>query len=72
MDCIGIRLRASRKRKGLNVEAVAAHIKKDRSMIFRYERNDIKNLSVQTLHKLAVFYGVSISYLVGESEQEDI
>lgn len=65
---IGSRLRFLREDHDYSLEAVARCIGATRSQIARYEKG-IMNPSVATLAKLAKFYGVSMDYIAGQTNE---
>ncbi len=50
---IGARLKRLRKEQGLSADELGAMIGKDRSTIYRYERGDIENATIDVIPKLA-------------------
>ncbi len=62
---IGLRIVALRKMQGLTQEDLAGLAEIDRSFLSEIE-NGHKNLSVETLHKIAVALKVKPSKLLGE------
>ncbi|WP_332648798.1 helix-turn-helix domain-containing protein [Lysinibacillus sp. 54212] len=63
METFGTRLKGLRKYKKLTQQQVAAAIQVKQSTISYYEK-DKKQPELQTLEKLADFFGVSIDYLL--------
>ena len=53
IESIGERIKARRKLFGLSVDDLAATIGKNRATIYRYESNEIENMSITILEPLA-------------------
>ena len=62
---IGKIIKKRRKRLNLSADKLGERIGKDRSTIYRYERGDIENLSVEVLGSLADALQLSIPELLG-------
>lgn len=71
LSLFAIRIRALRKRKKLTTEDVARAVNVSRQMVNRWEM-DYAKPTIDKLKKLAQFLDVSIDYLVGTSEEEDL
>ena len=67
------KLNDERKRRNLTLEQVAEQTGVSRAALGKYENTDEipKDVSPYNLEKLARFYGVSIDYLMGLTEQRD-
>jgi transcriptional regulator with XRE-family HTH domain len=65
----GERLKRLRKEKGLSADELGAMIGKDRSTIYRYERGDIENATIDVIPKLARALQTTPQYLVGWDEK---
>ena len=67
------KLNDERKRRNLTLEQVAEQTGVSRAALGKYENTDEipKDVSPYNLEKLARFYGVSIDYLMGITEQRD-
>lgn len=63
----GERLKGLREDRGLTQEELAAHIGISEPQIWRYEKGDSEPRA-DTILKLAVFFGVSTDYLLGNSD----
>ncbi|WP_319951820.1 helix-turn-helix domain-containing protein [Caldinitratiruptor microaerophilus] len=63
----GARLRALRKSKGLTQQDVASALNVSRQTIDNYER-DVTEASYEMLRRLAAIYGVTIDYLLGNTD----
>lgn len=59
-----IKLKKARKDAGFTQKEVADELKIDRSQIARYETGKTQP-DIETLGKLADFYGVSVDWLIG-------
>ncbi len=64
------RLRACRSRSGETLEQVAQLLGVHKSTLLRWERGSTPKISRGALEKLAVHYGVSVHYLLGETMLE--
>lgn len=64
---IGDRITQLRKQQKISQEELAKQAGVSRTMMGNYERND-NTPSVEVLLKLAKAFGVSVDYLIGESE----
>lgn len=67
MKSTGARLRALRKGKGLTQQDVASALNVSRQTIDNYER-DVTEASYEMLRRLAAIYGVTIDYLLGNTD----
>lgn len=63
---IGRRLRELRKARGLTQQQVAAYLNAAKSTVSQYE-NDINEPDLETLVKLADWFGVSVDELLGRT-----
>lgn len=71
METIGDRIRLRRKQLRMSVDALADKLGKNRATIYRYESDDIENMSMSVLVPLAKALGVTPSWLMGwETEDE--
>ena len=70
MNLIGSRLRIAREQKKLNQKEAAELIGLSNVVLNRYE-NDERLPDVNTLSKLAEFYGVTTDYLLGRTDIKD-
>ncbi len=61
----GERLKRLRKERGLSADELGAMIGKDRSTIYRYERGDIENSTVDVLPRLARALQTTPQYILG-------
>ena len=60
----GERLKSRRKAIGISADLLAERVGKDRSIIFKYERDEVSP-PVDVVAKIAEVLGVSPAYLVG-------
>jgi transcriptional regulator with XRE-family HTH domain len=65
----GERLKRLRTEKGLSADELGAMIGKDRSTIYRYERGDIENATIDVIPKLARALQTTPQHLVGWDEK---
>ncbi len=63
-----LRLKTLREGRGLTQTAVAGELPCDQSLYSKYERGE-RSLPLELAVRLARFYGVSLDYLVGLTEQ---
>ena len=66
---IGERLKRLRKEAGLSADELGAMIGKDRSTIYRYERGDIENATIDVIPRLARALQTTPQYLLGWDEK---
>lgn len=62
---IGERVKLRREELGLSVDELATILNKSRATIYRYESNDIENMSIKILEPLAKALRTTQSYLLG-------
>lgn len=67
---IGERIRERRKRLGLTADQLGEMIGKNRATIYRYESDDIENMSISIIPPLAAALRCSPAYLMGWSDIE--
>ncbi len=65
----GERLKRLRKENGLSADELGAMIGKDRSTIYRYERGDIENATIDVLPKLARALQTTPQHIMGWDEK---
>lgn len=69
---IGERIKKRRKELGISVDEVAAKLNKNRATIYRYESDEIENMSINILEPLAHALNATPAYLMGwEKETEE-
>ena len=61
----GERLKRLRKERGLSADELGAMIGKDRSTIYRYERDDIENATIDVLPRLARALQTTPQHIMG-------
>jgi transcriptional regulator with XRE-family HTH domain len=66
---IGERIKEQRKKIGLSVDDLAFKLGKNRATIYRYESEEIENLSVSIIDDLAKALHISPAYLMGWEEK---
>jgi transcriptional regulator with XRE-family HTH domain len=71
MDTFGKRLREARKEKGLSQNELAKVLETNHSVIGKYERDEVKP-SIDAVRKIAGILGTTVSYLLGEDENQDL
>jgi len=67
---IGERIKNRRISLGLTVEQLAARLNKNRATIYRYESDEIENMSISVLEPLAKVLHCSPAYLMGWEDDE--
>jgi len=68
---LGARLKELRIKKNRSLQDVADAVKASKAHIWEIERGNSKNPTMELLDKLADYFDVSVSYLVGEEPDED-
>ena len=68
---IGAKLKQLRLRRGESLQAVADAVGASKAHIWEIETGKSKNPSLELLKRLATHFGVSVSYLSGETPGED-
>lgn len=70
---IGERIKKRRKELGISVDEVAAKLNKNRATIYRYESDEIENMSINILEPLAHALNTTPAYLMGwEIESKEL
>jgi transcriptional regulator with XRE-family HTH domain len=64
------RIKECREERGMNADQLAKIIGKDRSTIFRYEKDEIGNIPVVVVQAIAVALDVNPAYLMGWSDEK--
>ena len=62
---IGTRIKARRKELKITADMLGEMINRDRSTVYRYERNEVDNVSIKLLEEIAHCLRVTPAYLVG-------
>ncbi len=65
-----LKIRQLRKERGLTQSEVADELMCDQSLYSKYER-EVRSLSLENAIKLARYYGVSLDYLAGLTEEQE-
>lgn len=71
---LGVKVKELRMKKHLSLQQVADGIGSSKAHVWEMETGKNKNPSIDSLNKLADFFNVSVTYLVGEdpnSESEE-
>lgn len=69
---IGQKIKELRKQLNMSVDDLAAKLGKNRATIYRYEKGDIENLTLDVLEPLAKALGTTPGYLMGWEEEKKI
>ena len=64
-----LRIRDLREDRDLKQKQVAAYLVCDQSLYSKYERGE-RPVPLDVIVKLADFYGVSVDYLIGRSDEK--
>lgn len=64
METIGERIKRLRKKRGLSADEVAKALEKNRSTYYRYESDEIENMPISVLPKLAKVLGTTEAYIL--------
>lgn len=67
---IGKRIKELRQQRGLTLEQVGNVIGVGKSTVLKYEKGETKNMKRSHIQKLATFFGVSPTYLMGMEDLE--
>lgn len=68
---VGERIRERRKKLGLSADQLGEMLGKNRATIYRYESDDIENMSITIIKPLADALRCSPAYLMGWTELEE-
>ena len=68
---LGARIKELRKKRGLTLDQLAELTDSSKSYIWELENKDLPRPSAEKLSKVAEKLGVTISYLIGEQDEED-
>jgi|TARA_R100000501_G_C2599738_1_gene97186 transcriptional regulator with XRE-family HTH domain len=68
---LGARIKELRKKQGLTLDQLAELTGSSKSYIWELENKDLPRPSAEKLSKVAEKLGVTISYLIGEQDEED-
>ena len=70
MSKVADRIKECREERGMNADQLAKIIGKDRSTIFRYEKDEIGNIPINVIQAIAVALDVDPAYLMGWSDDK--
>ncbi|HLO85030.1 MAG TPA: helix-turn-helix transcriptional regulator [Nostocaceae cyanobacterium] len=70
MDSFGKKLREAREAKGYSQAELARQINSHHSIIGKYERDEVKP-TIDVIKKLSEVLGATISFLMGETENQN-
>ena len=68
----GDRVKQRRIQLGISVDELASKLGKNRATVYRYENNDIENLPISILPKLAEALGTTPAYLMGWTSNPNV
>ena len=68
---LGARLKELRIKKNKSLQDVADAVGASKAHIWEIERGNSKNPTMELLNKLADYFSVTVSYLVGEDPDQD-
>jgi transcriptional regulator with XRE-family HTH domain len=68
---LGARLKELRIKNNKSLQDVADAVKASKAHIWEIERGNSKNPTMELLNKLADYFSVTVSYLVGEDPDKD-
>lgn len=71
MSKVAERIKECREEHGLSADELGRIIGRDRSMIFRYEKDEIGNIPINVIHAMAVALNVNPAYLMGWSDDKN-
>ena len=71
-DNIGVKVRALRKERGLTQEKLAEMAEISINYLSKIENNRIKNVGVLITFRLAKALGVTLGYLVGQEDMNEL
>ena len=70
MSKVADRIKECREERGMSADDLAKIIGKDRSTIFRYEKDEIGNIPILVIQAMAVALNVNPAYLMGWSDEK--
>lgn len=70
MSKVSDRLKECREERGMSADQLAKIVGRDRSMIFRYEKDEIGNIPINVVQAIAVALNVNPAYLMGWSDEK--
>lgn len=71
MSKVAERIKECREEHGLSADELGRIIGRDRSMIFRYEKDEIGNIPINVIHAMALALNVNPAYLMGWSDDKN-
>ncbi len=70
MSKVADRIKECREERGINADELGRIIGKDRSTIFRYEKDEIGNIPINVIQAIAIALDVNPAYLMGWSDDK--
>lgn len=70
MSKVADRIKECREERGMNADQLGKIIGRDRSMIFRYEKDEIGNIPINVIQQMAIALDVDPAYLMGWSDEK--
>ena len=70
MSKVADRIKECREERGMNADQLGKIIGRDRSMIFRYEKDEIGNIPINVIQEMAIALDVDPAYLMGWSDEK--
>ena len=70
MSKVADRIKECREERGMNADQLGKIIGRDRSMIFRYEKDEIGNIPINVIQEMAIALDVNPAYLMGWSDEK--
>ncbi len=70
MSKVSDRIKECREERGMSADQLGKIIGRDRSMIFRYEKDEIGNIPINVIQQIAVALDVDHAYLMGWSDEK--
>ncbi len=70
MSKVADRIKECREERGMNADQLGKIIGKDRSTIFRYEKDEIGNIPINVIQEMAIAFDVDPAYLMGWSDEK--
>jgi len=67
---MNLRIRELREDKDITQKEIAKYLMCDQSLYSKYERNE-REIPLSLIYKLALYYNVSIDYLVGLTNKKE-
>ena len=70
MSIVADRIKQCREDRGMSADTLAKILGKDRSTIFRYEKDEIGNIPINVIQAMAVALDVDPGYLMGWTDEK--